>query len=302
MQHKPVLLYEALDSLALKSGDTVVDGTLGNAGHSLEILNRIGKQGKLIGLDRDPESIRRCREILKPYPQAVLYQENYREIKKILTDLNIQSVNAVLLDVGFSSYQIEDASRGFSFDRDGPLDMRFNPQDELSAEDLVNALSENELERVFHDYGEESWARRIAAHICLSRRVKRIQTTFQLVEIVNEALPGKFRIRDGKKPFWMRRHPATKVFQALRIAVNEELKSLSEGLENLWACLENRGRLSVISFHSLEDRIVKNFFREKVSAGSARLIFKKPVCAGETELAENPRARSAKLRTAEKSV
>lgn len=300
MPHKPVLLKEALDYLALKPGDTVVDGTLGSAGHAQAILEKIGPNGRLIGLDQDPESIKRCREFLKNDPRVLIHQENFKNLDRILDFLHISFVNAVILDVGLSSNQLEDAGRGFSFERSGPLDMRMNPELEVSAQDLINDLSQNDLERIFLDYGNERWARRFAQVICEKRQVKPVERTEELVEILINALPRGLRAEKGHRPAHARRHPATKVFQALRIVVNQELEALQTGLPVIWKRLADQGRLVVITFHSLEDRIVKNYFRDWYRNKEAIRLTKKPVAPGLEECKENPRARSAKLRAIEK--
>ena len=301
MPHKPVLLQEALQCLDLKSGATVMDGTLGSAGHALEILKQIGSKGRLIGFDQDPAAIARCREILKDFQgQISLHPENFRNAGEILESLNIPALDAVILDVGLSSDQLEDAVRGFSFDRSGPLDMRMDPRAPNSARDLVNDLSEEELEKLFRELGEERWARRIAGNIFRERAKQPIETTDDLVRVIEEALPRRTRFRKGSRPVWARRHPATRAFQALRIAANDELGALREGLPAVWRKIKPGGRLAVITFHSLEDRIVKFQFRSWAQTEGAVILTKKPVTATREEAAANPRSRSAKLRAVEK--
>lgn len=301
MPHKPVLLEQTIQSLELKSGDTVLDGTLGRAGHALEIIKHIGRAGHLIGMDQDPEALKACKETLKPYEgQVTLIGRNFAEAKEALESLNIMGLNAVILDVGTSSNQLEDPLRGFSFERPGPLDMRMNPEREVSASDLVNDLSQHDLEKIFWEYGEERWSRKFAEAIVKARARQRIETTDGLVDVLQAVLPHSLRRKEGKWSPKAKRHPATRVFQALRIAVNDELGVLERALPMLWELLEPGGRMSVISFHSLEDRIVKRFFRSLKIEKKAELIVKKPVVAEREEISENPRSRSAKLRAARK--
>ncbi|MBN1687822.1 MAG: 16S rRNA (cytosine(1402)-N(4))-methyltransferase RsmH [Candidatus Omnitrophica bacterium] len=301
MPHKPVLLQETLRLLALRSGDIVVDGTLGNAGHAMEIIKTIGLTGRLIGLDQDASSISRCQERLKPYPQATLHQENFINLDKILDSLNIRFVNAVLLDVGFSAEQIDDPERGFSFNHPGPLDMRMNVQQSMKARDLVNDLSEEDLAEIFYRFGDERRARKFAYAICQSRRQKPIETTEDLVGVLEGALPRSLKFEKGRRPKHARHHPVTRVFQALRIAVNDELGCLEKALPKIWERIGQKGRLGVITFHSSEDRIAKYFFRDLSQKRQAFLVTKKPVVPSRSEMLENRRARSAKLRVAEKT-
>ncbi|MCM8775655.1 MAG: 16S rRNA (cytosine(1402)-N(4))-methyltransferase RsmH [Candidatus Omnitrophica bacterium] len=299
MSHKPVLLKETLDCLGLKPGQTVIDGTLGSAGHASKILEVIGEKGRFIGLDQDPEAIDRCRRILSRWRHVSLHCENFKNLVQVLDDLNISQVDAVIFDVGVSTEQLEDPIRGFSFDRTGPLDMRMNPEMPKSARDLVNDLSKDALEQIFWGYGNERWARRFAEAICRQRRRSRIETTDDLVRTLLEALPFR-TARKVRRPGWARRHPATRVFQALRIAVNDELGALEAALPGIWDRLKPGGRLAVISYHSLEDRIVKVQFRSWCADGRARPITKKPIVPTPSERRLNPRSRSAKLRVVEK--
>ena len=299
MPHKPALLQETLQYLNLRPGLIVVDGTIGSGGHAAEILKRIGEEGKLIGLDQDPASLERCREVFERDGNVSLHHKNFADIQELLDALNISSVDAVLLDVGFSSDQIENGKRGFSFERSGPLDMRMNPEIGITAADLVNKLSERELKDLFWNYGNERHSGRIAASICRERSTHRIETTDDLVRAVENASPhrGKYA------PFHRRRiHPATRVFQALRIAVNDELNILKEGLPRIWKRIAKGGRFGVISFHSLEDRIVKVQFRSWSQNKEGALITKKPLIPSLEEQQNNPRSRSAKLRVIEKIV
>jgi len=279
----------------------VVDGTVGSGGHALEILKAIGSTGRLVALDRDPEAIERCRSLFQSYPQVSLHQANFRNAEKILDLLNIPSADAVILDVGFSSDQLEDENRGFSFDREGPLDMRMDPGDPVRARDLVNDLSQEDLEKIFREYGEERWSKRFARAIEYARTEHPIETTGDLVRVIQSALPRSLIGTKSKRMPMLRRHPATRIFQALRIAVNDELNALSEGLARIWPRVKVGGRVAVITFHSLEDRIVKNQFRAWAQTGEATLIFRKPLTAQPEEIESNTRARSAKLRAAEKT-
>jgi len=301
LAHKPVLLKEVLELLNLRPGLTVVDGTLGGGGHSVEMMMRIAPSGHLIALDQDPKAIDRSRSRFDGAPCKVDFvHTNFRNISDAMIKLNIPSVDAVLLDVGFSSDQLEDSDRGFSFDREGPLDMRMNPDLETTAADLVNDLSEKELADLIFTYGEEHHSRRIAKRLCELREDAPFETTQNLAEAMELIEGGPYRKKSAKKGFPGRRHPATRVFQALRIAVNDELGALQEGLDKSWALLSRGGRLGVISFHSLEDRIVKRTFLRFKAEGTGALVVKKPVTPEWAEVKDNPRARSAKLRVVEK--
>ena len=290
--HEPVLLKETLTLLDPKPGQIVVDATVGSGGHAREILKRIGSEGRLIAIDEDPEAIQRAQKNLQAFPGVDYVQNNFSELDKILECLNLSAVNAVLLDVGVSSEQLEEASRGFSFLKEGPLDMRRDPSRQISARDLVNDLSQGELENLFRTYGEERWARRIAAALCRERLENPIETTQALVEVIKKAVPRRFH-------FGMR-HPATRVFQALRIKVNEELAALETALPKALKALATGGRLAVISFHSLEDRLVKHTFRSWAEKDEVRILTRKVVKPGAEEVGRNPRSRSAKVRAVEK--
>lgn len=301
MAHKPVLLKEVLELLNLRPGSTVVDGTLGGGGHSVEMMMRIAPTGHLIALDQDPQAIERSRPLFNAAPCKVdLIHKNFRNIADALIKINVPRADAVLLDVGFSSDQLEDSARGFSFDREGPLDMRMNPEIETTAADLVNHLPEKELADLIFAYGEEHHSRRIAKRLCEYRNTAAFETTGELAEAMEMIEGGPYRKKSAKKGFPGRRHPATRVFQALRIAVNDELGALQEGLNQSWALLNRGGRLGVISFHSLEDRIVKRTFLRWKDEQTGKLVVKKPVVPEWTEIKDNPRARSAKLRVVEK--
>lgn len=302
--HIPVLLEETIEGLNIKENGIYVDGTAGGGGHSGAILKRL-TTGKLISIDQDPDAIRALTEKFKKNENAIIIKGNFGDMKDLLELRGVGRVDGVLLDIGVSSHQLDTASRGFSFHEDAPLDMRMS-QTGVSAEELVNTLSFEELRRIIFEYGEEKFASSIAKGIVAAREQQPITTTVQLAEIVKANVPQRVR-RDG--------HPARKTFQAIRIAVNDELNVLRRGLDSAFSLLGKGGRLAVITFHSLEDRIVKQKmagwcqgctcpkdFPVCVCGNKpkARLVNKKPVCANETELAENPRARSAKLRICEK--
>lgn len=283
--HIPVLPKEVLAGMNPQPGDTVIDGTLGGGGHSIELLKLIGPTGRLIGLDRDPEAVEETRERI-PDENVTLIVSNYANIPEYLNELGIESVDSILLDLGLSSDQLADRDRGFSFQSDGPLDLRFNPMEGQPASGLVNRLSEKRLANLIYEFGEEKLSRRIARKIVRLRHDNKIETASQLAAIVRSCIP-----RTKKKTI----DPATRTFQALRIAVNEELKWLSVAVQRLPQCLAVGGTIAIISFHSLEDRIVKQAFN---SNESLEVLTKKPIQASESELAENPRSRSAKLRLA----
>lgn len=306
--HLPVLLEEAVDSLNCRPGGIYVDGTLGGGGHASEILKRITPGGRLVAIDADPEALKVAGDRLKQYRSSVIfYKGNFGKIAAILAELGINKVNGILLDLGVSSHQLEKAERGFSFALDARLDMRLDQTRGRTAFDLVNGLAEDELKKIFRDYGEERMARRIAAAIVRARKESPVRTTGELAEIVARAVPAAGR--RGKI------HPATRVFQALRIAVNDELVNLEKALIDGFGLLEVGGRFAVISFHSLEDRMVKNYFRSWEKGCTcppefpfctchkedrARLITRKAIKPGPAELEVNPRARSARLRTVER--
>ena len=288
--HQPVLPDEILKWLAPRPGGTLVDGTLGGGGHTRLLAAQVGKDGLVIGLDRDPAVVVRAETQLRGLPVAVAHA-NYADLPEVLAELKLEHVDGILLDLGLSSDQLLDANRGFSFSADGPLDLRFDPSSGQGASQLIARLGERQLADMIYRYGEERHSRRIARRIVKEREKQPIRTADQLARIIRASLPH-FKTRP-------RIDPATRTFQALRIAVNEELKWLEVALERLPGCLSPGGRMAVISFHSLEDRLVKNAFRD-----DARLegVTSKPLVASESEVAENPRARSAKLRVAERCV
>ncbi len=296
--HKTVLLHESIDALNLKKGSVVVDCTLGAGGHTEEVCKRFGNDVTVIGLDVDQDALNRSKTRIENLNLDcdVKYElSNFREFDTVLGKLNIPYVDGFLLDLGFSSYQIEDSGRGLSFKKKEPLLMTLKKdvtEKDITAEMILNNWSEESIANILYGYGNERFSRRIAREIVSSRSKMPITTTVDLVDVVERAVP--FFYKSGKI------HPATKTFQALRIAVNDELGALEEFLEKGFTALKKDGRMSVISFHSLEDRIVKNFFRKKKDEGEAILINKKPIIPSEEELKENPRSRSAKLRTLQK--
>jgi len=285
--HIPVMLNESLEYLNIKPEDTVVDCTIGEGGHSVEILKRIGKNGLLIGIDKDEEALKRAKERLSFIgDNFILVHETFANISNILKNLNVKQVNGIIADLGISSLQLYKAERGFSFMKDGPLDMRMNQTVDITASTLVNSLPEDELADIIYYYGEERLARRIAKAIVEYRRKKKIKTTSELARIVGSVYKKRGRI-----------NPATKTFQALRIAVNNELKDLEKFLKDASLCLNKGGRIVVLSYHSLEDRIVKRAF---MNDPTLRRINKKVIIPAFDEVKVNPRARSAKMRVAEK--
>ncbi len=300
MRHNPVLLEEVLEHLGLKPGAVVMDGTLGSGGHAAAILEKIGPEGKLIGFDQDPAAIARCRELFRGEPRVILVHENFRNLEKVFLKLKVTAFDAVLLDIGASSEQLADGKRGFSFQTEGELDMRMNPEVGPKASELLAQMSEAQLADLFYYYGEEHHSRRFARVIVEARRQHPLRTTEDLIHVLEQAIPAQLRFKKGKRPSWARRHPATKVFQALRIGVNDELNALKEGIAGAFHHLAKKGRLGVISFHSTEDRIVKQQFRKWADEDQGELIFRKPVVAKRSEILNNPRSRSAKLRVIEK--
>jgi 16S rRNA (cytosine1402-N4)-methyltransferase len=292
-KHIPVLLNETVGALNLKPGDDAVDCTVGAGGHAAAILERTGPQGRIVGLDLDEAALESARRNLSRYGSRVmLVHANYRDIGRVLLTHAFGPVQAALLDLGFSSMEIEDPGRGFSFRLDGPLDMRYDASQDLTAAAIVNSWNQDDLAGILKEYGEERFAGRIAAAIAAARRKKRVVGTLELVDIIASAVPAGYR--HGKPHF------ATRTFQALRIAVNDEIENLKASLPEAWKQLKPGGRLAVISFHSLEDREVKRFMANLARQGDAKLISKKPTTPTEEEIESNPRSRSAKLRVAEK--
>ena len=301
--HISVLLDECIDGLDIKPDGVYVDGTLGGAGHSFQIAARLST-GRLIGIDRDPVALAAAAKRLEPYKDRVtLVHSNFCEIASVLRDLQIEGV----LDLGVSSPQLDDGARGFSYMADAPLDMRMNNEDPLTAAEVVNSWSYEELKRILYDYGEERYAPKIAAAICARREQQPIRTTLELVDIIRSAMPAS-ALRE-------KQHPAKRSFQAIRIAVNDELGSVEKVMRDAIPCLNPGGRLAIITFHSLEDRIVKNGMADAAKGCTCppnfpvcvcgkkpkvKLISRKPIVSGDEELERNPRARSAKLRVCEK--
>lgn len=307
-EHIPVLLDETLEYLKPKPGGVYIDGTLGGAGHSSEIVKRIIPGGTLLGIDQDSNAIKAAAQRLEAYKDnVIIVRDNFRNIKAIVQNHGFKEVDGVLLDIGVSSHQLDEDERGFSYMHDGPLDMRMNTERDYDASDIVNNAPEYELTRILRDYGEEKWAARIAKFIVEERKNVRIDTTFKLVEIIKKAIPAAARREGG--------HPAKRTFQALRIAVNDELEVLEQAVRDAIDILKPGGRLVVITFHSLEDRIVKTIFNNMERPCTCppqlpvcvcgkepllKVVTKKPVIAGEKELEANTRSKSAKLRAAER--
>lgn len=306
--HTSVLLAETIENLNIKPAGVYLDGTLGGGGHACEVAKQLTEGGRLIGIDQDEDAIAAAGERLSPYRERVtLVRDNYVNAPQVLNSLGISKVDGILLDLGVSSYQLDNGERGFSYRYDTALDMRMDRRQALSAKDIINSYSEAELYRVIRDYGEEKFAKNIAKHIVAVRQDKPIETTGELNEIIKAAIPAKMRAVGG--------HPSKRTFQAIRIACNRELEVLQDSLDGLIALLHPGGRFCVITFHSLEDRIVKTAFRKnenpctcppdfpmcvcgRVSQGS--VVTKKPILPSEEEMAENKRAGSAKLRVFEK--
>ena len=293
VKHKPVMVREVAQHLQLAAGMTIIDATLGAGGHAQEILKHIGPGGRLIGIDRDNESLEMAKENLKSHEsQCVFIQDNFCNIDRILTELNIPHIDGVMVDLGISSFQLDNPQRGFSFMQEGPLDMRMDRTSSISAFDLLYNLTEDEIASILWRYGQERFSRRIARVIVEQRKTAAINTTVRLTNAVLRAIPRS-------KREW-RIHPATRTFQALRIAVNRELESFDIFLHKIEQCMKPGARLCTIAFHSLEDRIAKHYIREAAHRGAMKRIVKKPCIASPDEVKENPRARSAKLRIAEK--
>lgn len=306
-KHIPIMLDEVLDGLNIKEDGIYVDGTIGGAGHSLEIVKRL-TNGKLIGIDQDENALNKAKDVLSDYSdKVILVKNNYENIDTILREQNIEKVDGILLDIGVSSHQFDEASRGFSHNQDAPLDMRMDKSQEISAWVVVNKYSKEELEDIIFNYGEERWARRIAEFIVEERSINPIDTTLDLVSVIKKAIPKKVRMEGH--------HPAKKTFQAIRIEVNRELEVLQNSIDIMIDRLNPGGRLAIITFHSLEDRIVKEAFKAlykdcicpphlpKCICDKKReieIITRKPITATKEEVTLNPRSRSAKLRVAEK--
>ena len=305
-KHKPVMLSECIEGLNIKPDGIYVDGTLGGAGHSKEIAKILSKDGLLIGIDRDDDALKAAKENLKEFQNVKFVKDNHDNIKQILEDLKIEKVDGILLDLGVSSYQLDERNRGFSYLGENELDMRMDKTQELTAQKVVNTYSEEKLANIIYEYGEERFSRQIAKNICEERKQKEIVTTKQLVEIIEKSIP-KSKQNDG--------HPAKRTFQAIRIEVNDEIKPLYNTIKNCIDCLNDNGRLCVITFHSLEDRAVKNAMNDAKgkctcpsdlpycvcgSKSLGKIITRKPIVATEEELEQNSRSKSAKLRIFER--
>jgi 16S rRNA (cytosine1402-N4)-methyltransferase len=306
--HKSIMLKETIESLNIRPEGIYVDGTLGGGGHSFEIASRLSEGGRLIGIDQDGDAILAAGKRLEPMKDRVtIVRSNYAQMKEVLSELSIDRVDGILLDLGVSSYQLDNGERGFSYREDADLDMRMDQRAKRTARDIVNDYSETELYRMIRDYGEDRYAKSIARNIVRSRESEPINTTGQLTEIIRSSIPAKARRSEG--------HPAKRTFQAIRIELNQELDVLKDHLEEMIDLLNDRGRLCVITFHSLEDRIVKNIFRTaerpcicppefpvctcgRVSKG--RVVTRKPITPQEEEIMENSRSKSAKLRVFER--
>ncbi|MDF2952159.1 MAG: S-adenosyl-methyltransferase MraW [Anaerocolumna sp.] len=306
--HKSVLLNETIEKLKIKPNGIYVDGTLGGGGHSYEICKRLGENGRLIGIDQDEDAIRAAGERLNEFKDKVtIVRNNYCNIKEVLIDLNIQKVDGILLDLGVSSYQLDTPERGFSYRENAPLDMRMDTRNHITAKDIVNNYSEFDLYRIIRDYGEDKFAKNIAKHIIRMRSEKPLETTDDLTEAIKAAIPMKVRMNTG--------HPAKKTFQAIRIELNKELEVLNQSLDDMIDLLKEDGRLCIITFHSLEDRIVKSKFKNNENPctcppsfpvcvcgnkSKGTVITRKPIIPSEQEIEENTRAKSSKLRVFER--
>ena len=305
-KHEPVMLEECIEALNINPDGIYVDGTLGGAGHSIEILKRLSPNGKLIGIDRDEEALKASEKRLKDFKNVTYIHGNHDDIQEILQDLGIQEVDGILLDLGVSSYQLDEKSRGFSYMSDNILDMRMDTSKGITAKDVINTYSEEQLSDILWKYGEEKFSKQIAKNICKVRKEKEITTTKELVEIIEKTIPRAMQ-KDG--------HPAKRTFQAIRIEVNNELEPLYKTIENSVHCLKQHGRLVVITFHSLEDRLVKNAMLDMQGKCTCpkdlpycicgyksfgKIINKKPIIATDEEQKRNPRAKSAKVRIFER--
>lgn len=308
-KHKSVLLYETVDQLNIKPDGIYVDGTLGGGGHSYEIASRLSDKGRLIGIDQDEDAIKAASERLKPFMDRVtIVRNNYYNMDKVLDELSIDKVDGIMLDLGVSSYQLDTAERGFTYNVDAKLDMRMDQRQEVTARDIVNDYSEYDLYRIIRDYGEDRFAKNIAKHIVAARQKKPIETTFELNEIIKAAIPMKVRATGG--------HPSKRTYQAIRIELNRELEVLENSIDMMIDRLNKEGRLCIITFHSLEDRIVKVRYKNNENPctcppsfptcvcgkkSKGKVITRKPIIPSEEELEENSRSKSSKLRVFERA-
>ena len=307
--HKSILLDEVIENLNIREDGCYVDGTLGGAGHSYQICTHLGEKGRLVGIDQDADAIQAATKRLEPYKDKVsIVRSNYVNFDNVLDELGIDKVNGILLDLGVSSYQLDEASRGFTYREDVPLDMRMDDRNALTARDIVNTYSENDLYRIIRDYGEDKFAKNIAKHIAAARQKQEITTTGELNEIIKAAIPKKVRATGG--------HPSKRTYQAIRIELNHELDVLRDNLDDMIDLLNPGGRICIITFHSLEDRIVKSNFKKNENPctcppsfpvcvcgnkSKGTVITRKPILPSEKELEENSRSKSAKLRVFEKN-
>ena len=306
-KHKSVLLEETIEGLDIKPDGIYVDGTLGGAGHAREVCKKLSAKGRFIGIDQDQDAIIAASERLAPFKQATVIRSNYCYMVQKLAARGINKVDGILLDLGVSSYQLDNEERGFTYRVDAPLDMRMDQRQTQTASDIVNGYEEKELYRIIRDYGEDKFAKNIAKHIVAARQVRPITTTGELTEIIRESIPMKMQVKSG--------HPAKRTFQAIRIELNRELDVLRDSLDGMIDILDDGGRLCIITFHSLEDRIVKTVFRKNENPctcpsdfpvcvcgkkSKGKVITRKPILPGETEMEENPRSKSAKLRIFER--
>ncbi|MBS5523564.1 MAG: 16S rRNA (cytosine(1402)-N(4))-methyltransferase RsmH [Clostridiales bacterium] len=303
-KHVSIMLDEVIENLDIKSDGVYVDGTLGGAGHAWHVCKKLGPAGRFIGIDQDAAAIEASKKRLEEFGDMVtVVRSNYCHMKDLLWQMEIEKVDGILLDLGVSSYQFDNASRGFSYREDAPLDMRMDQRQEMTAKDIVNTYSEKELYRIIRDFGEDKFAKNIAKHICLAREKKPVETTFELTEVIKAAIPMKVRATGG--------HPAKKTFQALRIELNQELAVLQNSLNDMIDLLNDNGRICIITFHSLEDRIVKTIFKKNENPcecppgfpvcmcgkkSKGKVITRKPILPCPEEMEENPRSKSAKLR------
>ena len=309
-KHKSVLLEETVDGLAIKPDGIYVDGTLGGVGHAFEVCSRLNEQGRFIGIDQDAAAIEAASERLRDFGEKVtIIRSNYCEMKSRLHEIGVDKVDGIVIDLGVSSYQLDTAERGFSYRVDAPLDMRMDQRQQLTAREIVNTYSEADLFRVIRDYGEDKFAKNIAKHIVIERQKAPIETTGQLNEIIRHAIPMKFQKTTG--------HPSKRTFQAIRIELNRELDVLRESLDDMIEMLNPGGRICIITFHSLEDRIVKSAFRKNENpcicpshfpvcvcgnVSKGKVITRKPILPSDEEMEENPRSKSAKLRIFERRL
>lgn len=293
--HIPVMPAEVIDYLKLAPGQTIVDATIGTGGHSLEILKRITPGGRLIGIDRDEDSLEICRDRLSEFKDSCeLVHANFSDLDQVLAGLGIDGIDGIVFDLGISTYQLKDPQRGFSFQEEGPLDMRLDKSSYISAYDLVNNLNENEISHMLWSFGQERWHNRIAHLLVEERKAAPIATTRQLADLVMRAIPHRYRRS------YYRIHPATRTFQAVRIAVNRELEILESAIKKAVAILRKQARICVISFHSLEDRLIKHTFRALKADGMIDIITAKPLTPAPGEIEKNPSSRSSKFRVAQR--